>query len=127
VSGEEVRGGVRGGAIDAEDGGAIGSKEEAAKWSYRGERELGGDYGERWDSRGRKRIPQEFQLELRLNNAPGARPASSRTRSPLRGGSDAILRTIFRALSKVMLEGLRHREVSGKRVYIVGQVARQIG
>lgn len=95
MGGEEVRGGVRGGTIDAEDGGAVGSEEEAAKWSYRGERKLGGDYGEHWDSRGGKCIPQEFQLELRSNNAPGARPASSRTRSPLRGGSDAILRTIF--------------------------------
>ena len=95
MGGEEVGGGVRGGAIDAEDGGAVGGEEEAAKWSYRGEGELGGDYGEQWDSRGGKCIPQEFQLELRLNNAPGARPASSMTRSPLRGGSDAILRTIF--------------------------------
>jgi hypothetical protein len=52
VGGEEVRGGVRGGTIDAEDGGAVGSEEEATKWSYRGERKLGGDYGEHWDSRG---------------------------------------------------------------------------
>lgn len=37
MGGEEVGGGVRGGAIDAEDEGAVGSKEEAAKWSYRGE------------------------------------------------------------------------------------------
>jgi hypothetical protein len=95
VGGEEVGGRVRGGAIDAEDGGAVGGEEEAAEWSYRGEGELGGAYGEQWDSRSEKCIPQKFQLKLRLNNAPGARPASSRTRSPLRGGSDAILRTIF--------------------------------
>ena len=46
MGGEEVRGGVRGGAIDAEDGGAVGGEEEAAKWSYRGERKLEGDYSE---------------------------------------------------------------------------------
>jgi hypothetical protein len=46
VGGEEVGGGIRGGAIDAEDGGAVGGEEEAAKWSYRGERKLEGDYSE---------------------------------------------------------------------------------
>ena len=48
MGGEEVGGGVRGGPIDAEDGGTVGGEEEAAKWSYRGEGELTGNASHRY-------------------------------------------------------------------------------
>jgi hypothetical protein len=57
-----------------------------------------------------------FNWGLWAVNLPGAKPASSSTRSPLRGGSDAILRSICELGE---CEAFRHQKVSCSRTYIM--------